>query len=302
MTKKELGMLQALPLEVKIMKTMARIEEFVRDNGKDGVYVAYSGGKDSEVLVDLCRKIHPNIQIVFSSTGQEFPEIISHVLKRRSEGYNIKVVVPTMKYKDVVQKYGYPVVSKMQSYYIHQYRTTKSAYIKDLRWNGSIKGYFKISEKWKHLASDSVGFKISSKCCDVLKKNPMKKYEKETGKRPIVGVMAQESMQRTNDYLKNGCNSFNKEGAISKPLGFWREEDIWEYIKQNKLEISECYTKHGMRRTGCYGCLYGCHIEEAKLGTNRIIELKATHPKLYDYLMNHLDYKVVMETVGLKTE
>ena len=49
----------------------------------------------------------------------------------------------------------------------------------------------------------------------------------------------------------------------------------------------------------CYGCLFGCHIEEQKTGTNRIVELKETHPKLYNYLMEELDYKTVMPILKL---
>jgi hypothetical protein len=52
----------------------------------------------------------------------------------------------------------------------------------------------------------------------------------------------------------------------------------------------------------CYGCLFGCHIEEQKTGTNRIVELSKTHPKLYNYLMKELNYEHVMQVLGLKTK
>ncbi|MGL5050677.1 MAG: hypothetical protein ACRC6E_08655, partial [Fusobacteriaceae bacterium] len=95
---------------------------------------------------------------------------------------------------------------------------------------------------------------------------------------------------------------FDVKHPNSKPLGFWLEEDIWNYIETNDLSISECYTRHKMKRTGCYGCLFGCHIEQKETGTNRISRLEKTHPKLHNHLVNDLGYKHVMEELGLKWE
>lgn len=299
MTHNELTMLQALPLEIKVMKTQARIREFVERFGINGVYVSYSGGKDSEVLVDICKKMYPNIQIVFSNTGQEYPETVRQVMKRKRQGYNIEILKPKLRFKDVIKQYGYPAISKEQSQYIYEVKNTSSEKLKNLRMKGDKKGGFKISEKWKYLINSDLN--ISHKCCYVLKKEPMKTYESKTKRKPIVGVMAGESERRKTTYLKTGCNSF-EGNAQSKPLGFWKESDIWEYIETTNLEISECYTKHGMKRTGCYGCLFGCHLEERATGTNRIVNLKKTHRRLYDHLMNDLDYKRVMKVLKLKTE
>lgn len=299
MTNNELIMLQSLPLDIKIAKTKLRIKEWVEEFGLEGVYVAYSGGKDSEVLLDIARSLYPNIKAVFSNTGQEFPETIKQVLVRKKQGYNIDIVKPKMKYSEVIKKYGYPVISKNQSYYIFQYRNSKSEYMRDLRWNGGRDGKsFKISEKYKYLVD--APFEISDKCCEILKKRPMKEYGKKTGRKAIVGVMAEESKSRKESYLKTGCNSFNQIEPQSKPLGFWREKDIQNYIKENNLQISEMYTKHGAKRTGCYGCLFGCQMEERETGINRIVELSKTHPLLYNYLMKELDYETIMPVLKLK--
>ena len=52
-TKNDLIMLQALPLEVKVRMTESRIREWVREYGTSGVYVSFSGGKDSTVLLHI---------------------------------------------------------------------------------------------------------------------------------------------------------------------------------------------------------------------------------------------------------
>jgi 3'-phosphoadenosine 5'-phosphosulfate sulfotransferase (PAPS reductase)/FAD synthetase len=73
-TKERLKALQALPLERKIGFTIARIVEwYTHYNGK--VYVSFSGGKDSTVLLDIARGLFPDIKAMFVDTGLEYPEI-----------------------------------------------------------------------------------------------------------------------------------------------------------------------------------------------------------------------------------
>lgn len=111
--------------------------------------------------------------------------------------------------------------------------------------------------------------------------------------------MAEESRGRFRSYLKTGCNSFDSKKPISRPLGFWKEEDIWEYIKINNLEISEEYTKNGRCRTGCAGCLYGADQQLKQTGSHNILRLEKDYPKLYDFYINKLNYKHILKTLGL---
>lgn len=71
----QLRMRQAMDLDDKIRFTERRIEEWVKQFGVSGVYVSFSGGKDSTVLLDICRKLYPEIKAMFVDTGLEYPEI-----------------------------------------------------------------------------------------------------------------------------------------------------------------------------------------------------------------------------------
>ena len=104
----ELQMLQALPLEVKIRKTQERLREWVDYFGLDGVYVSFSGGKDSTVLLTIARQMYPGIKAVFVDTGLEFPEIRQFV----KTWDNVDWIKPKRTFKEVVEKYGYPFISK----------------------------------------------------------------------------------------------------------------------------------------------------------------------------------------------
>lgn len=139
-------------------------------------------------------------------------------------------------------------------------------------------------------------FLISSQCCYHMKKSPLHRFEKESNLKPIIATMADEGRQRKTAWLKTGCNAF--EGKIqSKPMSFWTEQDVLEYIDVMGLEVAPVYGNllysngkyyfDGCQRTGCIFCGFGCHLEHEP---NRFQRLKETHPKLYDYCMGGGEY------------
>lgn len=107
MTNDDLKMLQAMPLQLKIKKTQLRIREWY-DHWGGEVYVSFSGGKDSTVLLDIVRSIYPDVPAVFSDTGLEYPEIKEFV----KTFPNVIIVKPKYSFKEILTKYGYPIISK----------------------------------------------------------------------------------------------------------------------------------------------------------------------------------------------
>lgn len=103
-TKDDLKMMQALPLSLKVRMTQQRIRDWVREFGEDGVYISFSGGKDSTVLLHLVRDLYPGIPAVFVNTGLEYPEIQRFV----REFENVEILYPKMPFPEVISKYGYP--------------------------------------------------------------------------------------------------------------------------------------------------------------------------------------------------
>lgn len=104
----DLYQMQSLPLSAKIRMTEYRIKQWVEEYGEDGVYVSFSGGKDSTVLLDIARRIYPRIKAVFVDTGLEYPEIRKFV-KTVS---NVDWIRPKLTFRQVIEKYGYPFISK----------------------------------------------------------------------------------------------------------------------------------------------------------------------------------------------
>ena len=116
-TAEGLKQFQSLTLKAKITLSRARIKAWYEYwDGK--VYVAFSGGKDSTVLLHLVRRMYPEVPAVFTDTGLEFPEIRAFV----KTVDNVEWLKPKMNFRDVLVKYGFPVVSKRIAGYIHDIR------------------------------------------------------------------------------------------------------------------------------------------------------------------------------------
>lgn len=259
----------------KVDHSLGVIDQFCsRMDGK--VFVSFSGGKDSTVMLDLCRMIMPGVKAVFFNTGMEFPDIIRFVRELKSEGYNIEIRNPKMKPDEVWKEYGFPLVSKEQAHKLWYMKNKPESKTAALGYcDVSIHN---VSRIWRFLASEN--FSCNNKCCDVLKKQPSHEYIKETGLYPIIGTMATESLLRRDQYLiRGGCNSFEPKNSLSTPLSIWTDDDIWSYIRDRGLKISDIYGK-GVKRTGCVCCGFGAHLEPG-----RFEPLYRLYPKLYAHIM-----------------
>lgn len=290
-TIEDLRYFQSLPLDIKVAMTQTRLREWVSHYGVSGVYISFSGGKDSTVLLHIARQIYPDIKAVFVDTGLEYPEIKAFV-----KGFdNVDITRPKKTFKQVICEYGYPMLSKAIAHNVSIARSTPDGNIAKNLFDEKKAGLYAM-HKWLPLTK--VDFKISEKCCDNMKKKPTKKLDKYA----ITATMAAESKFREQKWLQNGCNAFDCKRPISNPMSFWTEQDVLQYIKENSLPIASVYgdivyedldgqtrlegcgklCTTGCHRTGCIFCGFGAHLEK---GEGRFERLKRTHPKLYDYCM-----------------
>lgn len=296
----DLKQMQSVPLEGKIIMTKLRIQQWY-EHFDGQVYVSFSGGKDSTVLKHIVDSMYNDVPAVFVNTGLEYPEIqkfVRDVKAGKWDCFNtdVEILRPEMRFDEVIKKYGYPVVSKEVAKTIHYARIAEkngkeSIYIQQLKGE-ALDRYGRKSlynkKKWAYLLD--APFSIHGACCDVMKKRPIHAYENQTHRKPIIGTLACESQNRYAQWVKNGCNVFDSDKPISKPLSFFTEQDILRYIKEYNVPYCPAYGEivytdadgfeyaqtltgdgvlktTGCDRTGCIFCGFGCHMEkEPELG------------------------------------
>lgn len=289
---------QKWTLEQKIDHAVGTIEAFIARTGKTP-YVSFSGGKDSTVVLDLVRRfIDPDIKAVFCNTGNEFPEIVEFV----KTWDNVTIITPGISIKNIIEEHGFPLLSKETAQGIREAKTTKSEKLLNIRLhgtdpsNGLTSG--KIANKWQYLIKEP--FMVSEQCCDILKKRPFKRYQRETGEVPILGVMADESRLRMQQYIiRGGCNSFRDNHIASYPISIWLDDDIYAYLKKFDVPYCKLYDDPRCKRTGCMFCGFGAQLEKL----SRFEFLYELHPKLYNIFMkyqnNGVSYRDALRTIGI---
>jgi 3'-phosphoadenosine 5'-phosphosulfate sulfotransferase (PAPS reductase)/FAD synthetase len=217
---------------------------------KEKYYLAYSGGKDSHFLYWFIKEYLKDNKITVMSynTFMEHPEILARMKKNADV-----LTIPKMKPFEIKEKYGIPIFGKNQDDIIERYQKGSRAPSTMAFINGTIsdgKSMFKLNNKARELLLSGKLHKATIHCCTELKKKPAKEYERETGRKAILGVRAEEGMMRKAKY--KSC--FSKSGRFT-PIYDLTNEMMDAIYKKYNIEIPEIYKK--IDRTGCMGCPYG---------------------------------------------
>lgn len=181
----------------------------------DVFYVAFSGGKDSVVTLDLVQRAlpHNSFKVLFGDTGMEFPDT----------------------YKTVEE------VKKVCAENEIEFLTSRSQYEPDYTW--SKFGPPATVHRWccsVHKTSPQI---IVLR--DVLGKPDF------TGM-AFIGVRASESLSRSEyDYVSLGEK--HKGQYSCNPILEWNSAELYAYIYLQQLYLNEAYKK-GNRRAGCLVC------------------------------------------------
>ena len=255
----DLYQMQSLPLDAKVRMTMARVEGWIQEFGEDGVYISFSGGKDSTVLMDIIRnQMGYDIPAFFVDVPTQYPEL-REFAKTWS---NVEIIKPKISFMEVCEKYGFPLISKEISQVVYEakislkeieqgkiknYKYGKPVSVLQLEGKVPYKNRKDESEmsqqfdKSKYSYFLDAPFSISNRCCTALKKHPIRNMAHKTGRKAITAQMADESKLRTQKWIQNGCNGFHLKEPISNPMSFWTEQDILQYIHTYNLPICSVY-------------------------------------------------------------
>jgi phosphoadenosine phosphosulfate reductase len=181
----------------------------------DVFHVAFSGGKDSVVLLDLVRKALPRdaFCVVFGDTGMEFPDT-------------------------------YAVVERVRA----QCRAEGIAFY-------TAKSRFAPQESWKLFGPPSQVLRwccsVHKSAPQTLKLREILGRDDFAGM-DYVGVRAHESLRRS-EYEYDNFGKKQRGQHSHNPILEWTSAEIWLHIYANNLDINVTYKK-GNARAGCLFC------------------------------------------------
>lgn len=222
------GKLSPVNIDLMVSKNEKLFEALVSDTIK-GVYntylsykkkvdifhVSYSGGKDSEVALDIVQRAlpHDSFIVIFGDTGMEFPDTYKSVeiakAKCKKEGIRFYVAKSHLNPIDSWKKFGPPAATVRWCCSVHK-TTPQLLLIKD-----------------------------------IVGKNAVTEMA-------FVGVRADESVRRSGyDYISYGTK--HKGQYSCNPILTWSSAEVYLYIYANKLHLNEAY-KRGNTRAGCLVC------------------------------------------------
>lgn len=254
-------------LEDRIAKIQAIDDQYDLNHN---AYISLSGGKDSTVLHYLVDMALPGNKIprLFLNTGMEWKEILNFVKKLAEKDDRIIIYNSGVNIKDMLAKVGYPFKSKQHSNFVsvyqHQRAAGKDGMCRSVqRYLGIVESNtFKCPEVLKYQFQPEFGIKISSRCCDMLKKHPAKVWAKENNKAiSILGTRQGEGGQRQSH---SECTTF-EEGKLRKfkPLNPISDDWEMEFIKREGIELCELYNEpYNFRRTGCRMCPFALDLQQ----------------------------------------
>lgn len=289
MNQGELRQLQSMPLGYAVRKSIRTIQHAYEQF--DGNLVLCVSGFDSRIILELCKMAKVDLPSISISAVEPKG---NNKLNAKIE--NIEFLRPTMGKKEVIRKYGYPLVNKQVAMAIQRYTITKFPEQKDYRLNGKIVDGKKhkvgvIPKKYQSLIK--APFWMAEKCCIRQKESPMISWQRKHGDTvPITGERADESNTRLKQYLKHGCIITDQGRKKVMPIGFWSDQLCKEFALKYDMEFSEEYGKiaegkngelsfTGEPRTGCDICGFGVGFD-----TERFARMKKNKPKTWKRMMD----------------
>lgn len=243
-----------------------KIKNVISKYGIENFYISFSGGKDSVVLSNLVDLALPNNEIprVYADTGIELNAIKDFVMSLKEKDNRIQIIKPAKNIKATLEEFGYPFKSKQHSSIVATYQNSGMCKTVERYVNPSEeRKRFGCPQCLKYQFDENSGFdlKVSNKCCDKLKKEPIRKWQKENNKPyGIVGIMKDEGGARMNAH----CLAFKGDKLHNfQPLVVVTKDwEDWFIAKHNIRLCKIYYEPYNFKRSGCKGCAFNIELQK----------------------------------------
>lgn len=257
--------------EFILQDRIQKIQQVVYKYGINKFIISFSGGKDSTVLSELVDLAIPNNKIprVYCNTGIEYKSIVDFVKAKAAVDERFEIIQPKVPIKQMLERDGYPFKSKEYSERLHSYQLNgyRIPYI-EVYYSGIKEDGTKVDKRYtvpnclRYQFEDpnALSFKVSKKCCDRLKKQPLADYQFYRNKPySILGIRAEEGGGRS----KAKCMVFSgSKLRIFQPLVAVTKEWEKQFIKEYNVQLAELYyPPYNFERTGCKGCPFAQELQ-----------------------------------------
>jgi phosphoadenosine phosphosulfate reductase len=201
----------------KAIERIKSCEEYAKLNNDEGYYVAYSGGKDSDVIRILCELAGVKYQLYHNHTTVDAPETVYYV---RSIP-NIKYNYPKTSMWKLIVKTGFPPSRR------------KRYCCSELKERGGVGRWIMTGVRRFESQKRSNSGVVET-------------WHKDKTKRKVF----------TDDNTENRLmleNCILKGKVMLNPIVDWYDEDVWEFLNYYGCQSNPLY-KCGFDRVGCVGC------------------------------------------------
>lgn len=242
---------------------------------EEGFFVAYSGGKDSEVILDLVKRSGCKYDAHFVVTSVEAPETIYFIRKEHPE-----VIWEFPKYTDGKVKTMWNLIPKksMPPTRLARYCCAE---LKECSGDGRLTV---TGTRW----AESINRKNNQGKITIMQ--PGKKVKKK--------LLENENFMSTNrgGVILNNDNDESRKmvehcmrrtKTVLNPIIDWSDDEVWEYIHKYDLPINPLY-KNGHRRVGCVGCPMNTN---AKSELEEYPKIKKLYLRAFDKMLNSMRLK-----------
>ena len=223
----------------KVEASMERLRAF---EPKEGYYVAFSGGKDSQCVYHLCKMAGVKFDAHYNVTSVDPPELIYFIRENYPD-----VIWDYPRYKDGTVATMWNLIPRKQ-----MPPTRLARYCCEYFKESSGKGRVTVTGvRWAESAR-----RAENQGLAVLMGKPKKteRLAEEIGAEYKVNKSGAVILNDDNDEARRMVeHCYRTRKTLVNPIVDWEEEDVWEFLNTNGIKHC-CLYDQGYKRLGCIGC------------------------------------------------
>ena len=222
--------------------------------------ITYSGGKDSDVLVNLAYECldKDQFEVINNHTTVDAPETVYHIrdvfCRLGEEGIKTTVMYPDKTMWELIVSNGVPP-TRIARYCC---KKLKESRIPNRFIATGVRSEESSGRKNRDLFSIRAEKKSDAKFYSL--KHAEEVFQESEDARQELGLEPNDKDSFDCQLIENA--KLNND-LIVMPLYEWTFSDIWEYIKNRKLTVNKLYLM-GYERVGCVGCPMKNYAERMK--------------------------------------